>query len=142
MKRYTYLLFIFGMHLYGFGQGNLQFNQVKIISNIDPPQTVPAGKVWKIESVFSDAASDTYPVDGSGSTQNFFASCGMGAFYFHYYGRYLAINSIPVSFGIHSAGEQMTNLPIWVPAGATICTCTSPTYCARGYSAIEFNIVP
>ena len=122
-------------------QGNLQFNQALLFNGVGI-NTVPAGKVWKIESVFSDAASDTYPVDGSGSTQNFFASCGMGAFYFHYYGRYLAINSIPVSFGMHSAGEQMTNLPIWVPAGATICTCTSPTYCARGYSAIEFNIGP
>ena len=29
-------------------QGNLQFNQVKMISNTDAPQTVPAGKVWKI----------------------------------------------------------------------------------------------
>jgi len=28
---------------------NLQFGQVKIISNTDPPQLVPAGKVWKIE---------------------------------------------------------------------------------------------
>jgi hypothetical protein len=31
-----------------FGQGNLQFSQVLTISNTD--QTVPAGKVWKIES--------------------------------------------------------------------------------------------
>jgi hypothetical protein len=123
-------------------QGNLQFNQAKIISNTDPPQTVPAGKVWKIESVFSDASADTYAVDGSGATQAFFSACGIPSFYFHYYGRYLAINSIPLSFGIHSAGNQMTNLPIWVPAGSTICTCTSPSYCARGYSVIEFNIVP
>jgi len=56
----------------GIAQGNLQFNQAKIISNTDPPQTVPAGKVWKIESVFSDAGADTYAVDGSGSTQSFF----------------------------------------------------------------------
>ena len=123
-------------------QGNLQFNQVKIISNTDPPQTVPAGKVWKIESVFSDAGADTYAVAGSGSTQSFFTACGAASFYYHSYGRYLAINSIPISFGIHSAGNQMTNLPIWVPAGSTICTCTSATYCARGYSVIEFNIVP
>ena len=31
-----------------FSQGNLQFNQVKLIG--DSPQTVPTGKVWKIES--------------------------------------------------------------------------------------------
>jgi hypothetical protein len=126
----------------GIAQGNLQFNQAKIISNTDPPQTVPAGKVWKIESVFSDASADTYAVDGSGATQAFISASGIPSFYFHYYGRYLAINSIPLSFGIHSAGNQMTNLPIWVPGGSTICTCTSPSYCARGYSVIEFNIVP
>jgi len=114
----------------GFSQGNLQFNQAKIISNTDPPQTV-----------FSDAGADTYAVDGSGSTQSFFTICGAPSFYYHYYGRYLGINSIPLSFGIHSAGNQMTNLPIWVPAGSTICTCTSATFCARGYSVIEFNIV-
>ena len=31
-----------------YSQGNLQFNQVKLIG--DSPQTVPTGKVWKIES--------------------------------------------------------------------------------------------
>jgi hypothetical protein len=39
-------------------QGNLQFNQAKIISNTDPMQTVPAGKVWKIESVFTAGDQD------------------------------------------------------------------------------------
>lgn len=140
--RIIILLFLFITPTHLDAQGNLQFNQVKIISNTDPAQTVPAGKVWKIESVFSDASSDTYNVDGAGTNQSFFSSCGIPSFYFHYYGRYLAINSIPISFGIHSAGERMTNLPIWVPAGSTICTCSSSAYCARGYSAIEFNIVP
>jgi hypothetical protein len=141
MKYLIILLFSFLLFEIS-AQGNLQFNQAKIISNTDPPQTVPAGKVWKIESVFSDASADTYAVDGSGATQAFFSACGIPSFYFHYYGRYLAINSIPLSFGIHSAGHQMANLPIWVPAGSTICTCTSASYCARGYSVIEFNIIP
>ncbi|MEY3048644.1 MAG: hypothetical protein RL365_682 [Bacteroidota bacterium] len=140
--KYLIILFLSLFLKEASAQGNLQFNQAKIISNTDPPQTVPAGKVWKIESVFSDAGADTYAVDGSGSTQSFFTICGAPSFYYHYYGRYLGINSIPLSFGIHSAGNQMTNLPIWVPAGSTICTCTSATFCARGYSVIEFNIVP
>ncbi len=142
MMRLIFLIFLIIFVGCSHAQGNLQFNQVKIISNTDPPHTVPAGKVWKIESVFSDAGADTYAVDGSGSTQSYFTACGAASFYYHYYGRYLAINSIPISFGIHSAGNQMTNLPIWVPAGSTICTCTSPTYCARGYSVIEFNLIP
>jgi len=125
-----------------YSQGNLQFNQVKIVSNTDAAQTVPAGKVWKIESVISDGGQDAYPIQTSGSTQSFFGACGAPSFYYLYYGKYLAINSIPVSFGIHSSGGVMTSLPLWVPAGSTICMCTSSTFCARGYSVIEFNIIP
>ena len=139
-------VFIFVLPLVWFveihAQGNLQFNQVKIISNIDPPQTVPAGKVWKIESVFTAGNQDVYGVQTSGTNLSLFPACGVATFYYLYSGRYLAINSIPISFGIHSAGEQMTNLPIWVPAGSTICTCTNSGICARGYSVIEFNIIP
>ena len=123
-------------------QGNLQFNQAKIISNTDPPQTVPAGKVWKIESVFTAGDQDVYGVQTSGTTLSLFPACGVPSFYYQYSGRYLAINNIPISFGIHNAGEQMTNLPIWVPAGSNICTCTNSGLCARGYSVIEFNIIP
>jgi hypothetical protein len=134
---FTLLLFFTGI-----AQGNLQFNQVKIISNTDPPQTVPVGKVWKIESVFTAGDQDVYGVQTSGTTLSLFPACGVPSFYYLYSGRYLAINNIPISFGIHSAGETMTNLPIWVPAGSTICTCTNNALCARGYSAIEFNIIP
>lgn len=123
-------------------QGNLQFNQVKIIQNTDPAQTVPAGKVWKIESVFTAGDQDAYGVQTTGANLNLFAACSVPSFHYLHAGRYLAINAIPISFGIHSAGEQMTNLPIWVPAGSTICTCTNSSYCAKGYSAIEFNIIP
>jgi hypothetical protein len=103
---------------------------------------VPAGKVWKIESVFTAGDQDVYGVQTSGTNLSLFPACGVATFYYLYSGRYLAINSIPISFGIHSAGEQMTNLPIWVPAGSTICTCTNSGICARGYSVIEFNIIP
>jgi hypothetical protein len=139
-----HLLIAFALLLFftGIAQGNLQFNQVKIISNIDPPQTVPVGKVWKIESVFTAGDQDVYGVQTSGTTLSLFPACGVPSFYYLYSGRYLAINNIPISFGIHSAGEKMTNLPIWVPAGSTICTCTNNALCARGYSAIEFNIIP
>ena len=125
-----------------YSQGNLQFNQVKIVSNTDAAQIVPAGKVWKIESVISDGGQDSYPVQTSGAVQSFFGACGAPAFYYLYNGKYLAINSLPISFGIHSSGGVMSSLPLWVPAGSTICMCTSATFCARGYSVIEFNIVP
>ena len=139
MKIVTFIsLFLCGL---SYSQGNLQFNQVKIISNTDPSQSVPAGKVWKIESVFSEGG-DTYPMGASGTVYAHFSACGLASFNFQNYGRYLSINNIPVAFGIHSAGNQMTNLPVWLPSGTTICTCIPSYICARGYSVIEFNIVP
>ena len=53
-----------------------------MVSNTDAPQVVPAGKVWKIESVISDGGQDSYPVQTSGSTQSFFGACGVPAFYY------------------------------------------------------------
>ena len=139
MKIVTFIsLFLCGL---SYSQGNLQFNQVKIISNTDPSQSVPAGKVWKIESVFSEGG-DTYPMGASGTVYAHFSACGLASFNFQNYGRYLSINNIPVAFGIHSAGNQMTNLPVWLPSGTTICTCIPSYICARGYSVIEFNIIP
>ena len=123
-------------------QGNLQFNQVKMIVNTDPPQTVPIGKVWKIESVFSYGTMDTYPTGNSASNQSFFSNCGVPSGSYYPEGRYIAINAIPLSFGILTAGYTTNQLPIWLPAGTTICTCSNSNYCARGYSLIEFNIVP
>jgi hypothetical protein len=139
MKIVTFIsLFLCGL---SYSQGNLQFNQVKIVSNTDASQTVPAGKVWKIESVFSEGG-DTYPMGASGTVYAHFSACGLASFNFQNYGRYLSINNIPVAFGIHSAGSQMTNLPVWLPSGTTICTCIPSYICARGYSVIEFNIIP
>ena len=139
MKIVTFIsLFLCGL---SYSQGNLQFNQVKIVSNTDASQTVPAGKVWKIESVFSEGG-DTYPMGASGTVYAHFSACGLASFNFQNYGRYLSINNIPVAFGIHSAGNQMTNLPVWLPSGTTICTCIPSYICARGYSVIEFNIIP
>ena len=142
MKIYlVFFAFIFfGAH--SKAQGNLQFNQVKMIVNTDPPQTVPIGKVWKIESVFSYGTMDTYPTGNSASNQSFFSNCGVPSGSYYPEGRYMAINAIPLSFGIQGVGYPTNQLPIWLPAGSTICTCSNSNYCARGYSLIEFNIVP
>ena len=91
MKIVTFIsLFLCGL---SYSQGNLQFNQVKIVSNTDPSQTVPAGKVWKIESVFSEGG-DTYPMGASGTVYAHFSACGLASFNFQNYGRYLSINNI------------------------------------------------
>jgi hypothetical protein len=47
MKKLYLILFVL-LNQLAYAQGNLQFNQVKLVTALE---TVPAGKVWKIESV-------------------------------------------------------------------------------------------
>ncbi|NBN99205.1 MAG: hypothetical protein EBV19_08240, partial [Flavobacteriia bacterium] len=56
----SFLVFGFLVFSGGFlAQGNLQFNQVKLVTN---QETVPVGKVWKVESVIYNipSGSNTY----------------------------------------------------------------------------------
>lgn len=122
-----YLLFFTG-----FGQYNLQLNQVVLVSNTI--QTVPAGKVWKVESYMQAgiAAPDMieigtacaysdrhHPMIVNGQTYYLInGSPGHGSS-----GTFLAVGNL---------------LPLWLPAGATI-----RTACAKDVlSVIEFNLVP
>ena len=65
MKKLYFILFIL-LNQLAFAQGNLQFNQVKLVTALE---TVPAGKVWKIESVIYNIAegSTTYQTGNSGN---------------------------------------------------------------------------
>ena len=47
MRRIFIVVTAFFAVLYAYAQGNLQFNQVKLVSTVE---TVPAGKVWKLEN--------------------------------------------------------------------------------------------
>jgi hypothetical protein len=116
----------------GFGQYNLQLNQVVLVSNTI--QTVPVGKVWKVESYMQAgiAAPDMieigtacaysdrhHPMIVNGQTYYLInGSPGHGST-----GTFLAVGNL---------------LPLWLPAGATI-----RTACAKDVlSIIEFNLVP
>jgi hypothetical protein len=116
----------------GYGQYNLQLNQVVLVSNTI--QTVPAGKVWKVESYMQAgiAAPDMieigtacaysdrhHPMIVNGQTYYLInGSPGHGSS-----GTFLAVGNL---------------LPLWLPAGATL-----RTACAKDVlSVIEFNLVP
>jgi hypothetical protein len=45
------------MTLHTSAQGNLQFNQARIITAADGVQAVPSGKVWKVMSVYGAAST-------------------------------------------------------------------------------------
>lgn len=117
-------------------QGTLQFNTVRLITN---SQSVPTGKVWKVESVLS-----------SSNLQPSFAGCGS-----------IASSSQVISVGgsnvtvstamhVHGSGTcstgqgqslvhaDVTRLPIWLPAGTSLAPGTN----VSSISVLEFNVIP
>jgi hypothetical protein len=102
-----------------YAQGNLQFNQVILFTvpaNTTVAFTVPAGKVWKIESIGVGGASSTSVVLRDGSA-----------------------NMIAYLLGTTNASQ----LPFWLPesfSGSFQSTGTNPY--RDVVSIIEFNVVP
>ena len=113
-------------------QYNLQFNQVLLVNNT--VQTVPAGKVWKIESymqagvTINDMSESTATCNLPGRHHAFLVNNQL----------YYLINGSP---GHGSTGTFMAvgnSLPMWIPAGTTV-----RTSCATDVlSVLEFNLVP
>lgn len=115
-------------------QGNLQFNQVKLVSALE---TVPVGKVWKIESVIYNI-----PQTASG-----YQSTNGGCSYAYYESTAIEIAGTPTKVGQGTQPAAYSNLaythsytmlPVWIPAGTTL----SGGTCLNKISVIEFNIVP
>lgn len=104
---------------------NLQFNQVLLVNTLD---TVPDGKVWKVESAIANKLLS------SCSTSNLHT---------------IAVNGQPatltkgnVIFDAYCGGWEgyatVTTLPIWLPEKTTL----EPTANISYLSVLEFNIVP
>ena len=121
-----------------FSQGNLQFNQVKLVST---QETVPAGKVWRVDSyayngggAFAGTLSAQYSMDGS----NTYSSLNL-------IGSYIIngqTNQIPISFSRGSVNGlvsvELNLFPFWLPTGSTLAAGTN----LRHLSVVEFNIIP
>ena len=113
-----------------FAQGNLQFNQVLMV--VDVNQAVPAGKVWKVESYhqYLVGISTNMPTTGCGDLSRPRPYYVDNLLYHH-------IN--PIGNGNSSFASAATNeFPLWLSAGQLI-----RTSCPEDFlSIIEFNIVP
>lgn len=125
---YLFLFLFFAFKLNA--QGNLQFNQVITLNGTPSPcalviiDTVPIGKIWKIESWTNSNEVNIY-FNNSQYNNHFLAVWG------------------------NSNGTQMqlsTNFnPIWLKAGDIISVMISNQFCvAKPYffSILEFNVVP
>ena len=134
MKKLYFILFVL-LNQLAFAQGNLQFNQVKLVTALE---TVPAGKVWKIESVIYNIPSEMSSYQTSQSL-----SCGVNTFQ----NFAIEVAGVPTKTGQGVNALQLSNitytqgyteLPIWLPGGATL----SGGPCLNKVSILEFNIIP
>lgn len=120
---------VFTMQLHA--QYNLQFNQVKLVGTTE---TVPSGKVWKIESVLPSTRLTSAFCWGSSScgsaqTQTIIMVDGTGV--------YLATSDASGSSYMSNATAAVLNTNIWLPAGTTLAA-GSGVY---KISVIEFNLL-
>ncbi len=110
-----------------FSQGTLQFNRVLLVEQSD--QTVPAGKVWKVESY---TASSTYGLH-SGTPQNHVILVNNQS---RIVGMSAGFNT-NYSGGTHGSG-QFSSFPMWLPAGTVLRASSNVSQ----LSVIEFNVIP
>ena len=134
MKKLYFIVFVL-LNQLAYAQGNLQFNQVKLVTALE---TVPVGKVWKIESVIYNIPSEMSSYQTSGSL-----SCGVNTFQ----NFAIEVAGVPTKTGQGVGALQLSNityaqgyteLPIWLPGGATL----SGGPCLNKVSILEFNIIP
>lgn len=134
MKKLYFIVFVL-LNQLAYAQGNLQFNQVKLVTALE---TVPVGKVWKIESVIYNIPSEMSSYQTSQSL-----SCGVNTFQ----NFAIEVAGVPTKTGQGVNALQLSNitytqgyteLPIWLPGGATL----SGGPCLNKVSILEFNIIP
>jgi hypothetical protein len=155
MKMYvfwgTLLCLAFGLCV-GLKAQTLQFSQVKLITTVE---TVPANKVWKIESALSGehrlpTSGTSFPtlsrfikINGTDVCVQEYHTAGVGLGFNGCCGGGFWMNNTgqsPNSTQTHLVAVQgePSKLPIWLPAGSTLETSTR----TLSISVIEFNIVP
>ncbi|MBM3164665.1 MAG: hypothetical protein FJZ80_04305 [Bacteroidetes bacterium] len=110
-------------------QGNLQFNQVKLVTTVE---TVPVGKVWKVEAVLGQRSvsgtttfHQTHDVIINGITVNFTQDLSIAR-----------ATGSGNTFG--ASAEGVSTVPFWLPAGSTLAISNNVSF----ISVLEYNIVP
>ncbi len=109
-----------------YGQGTLQFNQVRVLDASTPTYTVPAGKVWKIEnistsrSIYATPPSANFNITWSASSTNPCTGASSGTSNVQSLNSSLC-RSFPTQVVINGVNHNFTpSAPVWLPAGATI----------------------
>lgn len=112
-----------------FSQGNLQYSQAKLVNTID---TVPTGKVWKIEGVIYSGPIASFNYANSQTlVDNIFIN-----------GTEVAIRKSSMAVAPYTSSATSIvweqKFPLWMPAGTTLAASTGVLY----INVLEFNTVP
>lgn len=112
-------------------QGNLQFNQVKLVTSRD---TVPAGKVWKLES--APYKIDAVGIQGNYTTANPAVEYVQSIFIDN---KTIFVQAIRYYDGSwHTFTGPTCQFPMWIPEGTSLEAGTGVQF----ISVIEFNVTP
>ena len=118
MRVFLILVFLVSLNA-AFAQGNLQFNQVinmAFTGANTTPVTVPAGKVWKIESCMLNTPSNNYA--------------------------YMLYNGVYYNLRQQQSSAHNVNFPFWLSTGTSVTFGGNGGGTGGLLSIIEFNIVP
>lgn len=143
-------------------QGTLEFNQVMIVNN--SPQTVPAGKVWKITSVYGfnpyfcqnlnstcyygagnsvSMAVSSFKINGNTvlsecTINRIYASTNCTSSNTVWSNAESSCGAILGAFGYANKSANPNLLPIWIPAGTVLQSDGTQVF----LSVVEFNVIP
>ena len=124
--------FLFALLIFGplKAQGNLQFNQIVTVGTTS--LTVPAGKVWKVESYTESEVTFNINYSSGCVNSNYHRPLVINNNNYYFFG-----NMATASSGANyiTTGNK---LPIWLKPGDQIRTVCSSDFA----SVIEFNVVP
>ena len=126
------VLFVFAFTVVGLfhAQGNLQFNQIVTVGTTS--LTVPAGKVWKVESYSESEVTFNSNYSSGCVNSNYHRPLVINNNNYYFFGN-LATASSGANYV--TTGNK---LPIWLKPGDQIRTVCSSDFA----SVIEFNVVP
>jgi hypothetical protein len=135
MKKILLLLSILFIALGADAQGNLQFNQVKLLS---ATETVPANKVWKVESIVYSSEIASATAWGSNGYSGTTTSAQIDKITIN--GNLVTVRKSSSSAANANANSLIWEIsyPIWLRPNDIISPSTGVLY----INAIEFNIIP
>lgn len=137
MRKVLLILFFGCIHLpllFSQSGTNLQFERVVLIGS--SADTVPLGRVWKVESVLSSSQlAPSLPANNTSQDKTNVLQIRVNNTLISVAAW---LENVYASYRGHSAFGNVTSLPIWLPENTTLEISSNAAY----ISVLEFKVVP